>query len=42
MNPDLLPIPEYVLNSAVRDDFVPTDKALFYQFPDGDYEPLVI
>ena len=42
MNPDLLPIPEYVLNSAVRDDFVPTDKALFYHFSDGDVEPLVL
>ena len=42
MNPELLPIPEYVLNSAVRDDFVPTEKALFYKFSDGDLEPLIL
>lgn len=42
MNPLLLPIPEYVLNSAVRDDFVPKDKALYYKFSDGYTEPLVL
>lgn len=41
MNPSLLPIPEYVLNAAVRDEFTPTDKALFYKFSNGNYEPMV-
>ena len=42
MNPLLLPIPDYVLNSEVRDEFVPTSKALFYEFSDGYIEPLVL
>lgn len=42
MNTDFLPVPDYVLNAAVRDEFIPTDKALFYQFSSGDTEPLVL
>ena len=42
MNPRLLPIPDYVLNSAVRDEFVPAKRALFYEFSDGYKEPLVL
>ena len=41
MNPDLLPIPEFVLNAAIRDDFQVTDKGSFYTFSNGDKERLV-
>ena len=42
LNPDLLPIPEYVMNDAIR-SWEPTDEsAFYYQFSNGDYENLII
>ena len=40
-HPDLLPIPEYVMNDTLR-DWVPTDEsAYFYPFSNGDYDNLL-
>ena len=41
-NPAMLPIPDYVLNSQIRDEFVPSKKALVYEYKNGDTEPIVI
>ena len=41
-HPDMLPIPEYVMNDVVRTWEPQDDSAYFFTFANGDYENLVL
>ena len=41
-NPDLLPIPEYVMNDTVRNWTSEEESVYFFKFANGDYDPLVL
>ena len=41
-NPDLLPIPDYVMNDEVRNWTSEDEAVYFFKFKNGDYDPLVL
>ena len=40
-NPLLMPIPQSVMNDKIR-NYVPTEKAMFYTFADGEKEYMIL